>query len=429
MTGRESPSRQAAIKFVALAALLSAGSLAQGNEDQADTLMPPARPVTVRASVELAEVSQIQDREQQFQVEFYLYLSWIDPRLAFDPAKVGKDFRILPLDGIWLPEINLIDDLQINVEQPKGVHVLPDGRVTYRQYYNATFDTHFDLHSFPLDRQSLDLKFESAEYDASQLLFAPGELKFEDPDRILPDGWHLTASSLSTGDIADPITKQRLAQLQVALKVDRDFHYYLWTIIFPVLPILAIAWTVFWMDRKEFSTQVTVGLTAMLTLVAYRITIDSSLPALSYITRLDSFLLICELFIFGSFMAVVVMHYCDTRETSEATAAADRLMRASRWLPLLALIAASGWLLILPPTVVIIAVVVGALLTAAGLSRPAWSKRRPHQSNFQERSPALRTIDLGNLDAIAPADPDAGTHQVDPAHRSGRPSSSRRINH
>ena len=89
------------------------------------------------------------------------------------------------------------------------------------------------------------------------------------------------------------------------LDVERDPHYYLWAIVLPLIPIVATAWSVFWMHPKEFSSQVTVGITAMLTIVAYRISVDSSLPPLSYMTRMDYFLLACQVFVFGAFLVVV----------------------------------------------------------------------------------------------------------------------------
>ena len=90
------------------------------------------------------------------------------------------------------------------------------------------------------------------------------------------------------------------------MQVTRDPHFYFWSIVLPLIPIMATAWSVFWMDPKEFSSQVGVGITAMLTVVAYRITIDSSLPPLTYMTRMDYFLLVCQTFVFLAFCLVGV---------------------------------------------------------------------------------------------------------------------------
>ena len=136
--------------------------------------------------------------------------------------------------------------------------------------------------------------------------------------------------------------------LRMNLDVERDPHYYLWAIVLPLIPIVATAWSVFWMHPKEFSSQVTVGITAMLTIVAYRISVDSSLPPLSYMTRMDYFLLACQVFVFGAFLVVVAIHIFSVRGTAESQAMALRLNMNCRWLPPFLLAASSVLLIVLP---------------------------------------------------------------------------------
>ena len=109
----------------------------------------------------------------------------------------------------------------------------------------------------------------------------------------------------------------------------------------PLIPIVAAAWVVFWMHPKEFSSQISVGITAMLTVVAYRISIDSSLPPLNYMTRMDYFLLACQVFVFGAFIIVVGIHVLYVINTSQTRAVAHRLTVQCRWLPAVLLAGAS----------------------------------------------------------------------------------------
>ncbi len=102
------------------------------------------------------------------------------------------------------------------------------------------------------------------------------------------------------------------------------------------------------MDPKEFSSQVGVGITAMLTVVAYRITIDSSLPPLTYMTRMDYFLLICQAFVFLAFVATVAIHVLYALDTPHMRAHAARLTELWRWLPPLGLTVVSLLVAILP---------------------------------------------------------------------------------
>ena len=129
------------------------------------------------------------------------------------------------------------------------------------------------------------------------------------------------------------------------------------------------------------------GVTAMLTVVAYRITIDSSLPPLSYMTRMDYFLLVCQIWVFGAFLMALVVHVCHARETDAMVALAYGISQFCRWLPPLALAATCVLLVWLPPRVAMAAVAcaVGGLLLAC---RPTPSRLRRWLSLllFPERS-------------------------------------------
>ncbi|HEV3025857.1 MAG TPA: hypothetical protein VGX76_25460, partial [Pirellulales bacterium] len=260
--------------------------------------MPPNRPIEVELSVELVEVSQIQDHEEKFEVEFFLFMSWIDPRLAFDPDRTGSRKQIVPADEIWTPEPELIDDLDVNVQGGKHAHVQPDGTVLYRQYYRGTMSSDFDLHEFPFDRHRLELIVEATAGVFDDVRYVAGESGVRpvgegESARVVPHGWNLLGLSSEVTKNRYPRLNETYSRFMLRLDVERDPHYYWWSIVLPLLPIVVTSWSVFWMDPKEFSSQIGVGVTAMLTVVAYRITIDSSLPPLTYMTRMDYFLLVC----------------------------------------------------------------------------------------------------------------------------------------
>jgi hypothetical protein len=67
--------------------------------------------------------------------------------------------------------------------------------------------------------------------------------------------------------------------------------YYLFKIIVPLVLIVAMSWLVFWIDPSESGTQIGVSTTAMLTLIAFRFSIDGLVPRVPYLTRMDIFIL------------------------------------------------------------------------------------------------------------------------------------------
>ena len=68
-----------------------------------------------------------------------------------------------------------------------------------------------------------------------------------------------------------------------------------------------MSWAVFWIDPTTTSnSQISIAVTSMLTLIAYRFAVDSQLPRLPYVTRLDAFILTSTLLVFVSLVEVLV---------------------------------------------------------------------------------------------------------------------------
>ncbi len=331
--------------------------------------LPPGHPTRVEVDLEIVEISQIQDHDQKFDVEFNAYFLWHDPRLAFDEQATGEKKRVLPADDIWTPDPLLVDELDVDARGGETVHIHPDGMVHLNRYYRGSVAGSFDLHEFPLDQHDLEVALEARGYESDEVTFVVGEVKTENPQRAVPHGWKLLSLSSSTSETTYARLNETYSLLRVNVQVARDPHFYFWSIILPLIPIVATAWSVFWMDPKEFSSQVGVGITAMLTVVAYRITIDSSLPPLTYMTRMDYFLLVCQTFVFIAFVATVVIHVLYALDVPHMRARAASVTETCRWLPPVALVLICAALALLPVrygTFVILAPVVAAAVWMRG---------------------------------------------------------------
>ncbi len=366
----------------------------------------------VEVSVELVEVSQIVDRDQKFEVEFYVYYTWHDPRFAFDAQHEGTTRKLINADDIWNPDPQLLDELDVNVRGGKVVHAYPDGKLCFSRYYRGTIAGALDLHEFPLDKHTLEVDLEESVFESDQVVFVPGEVRALKPEQAVPHGWKLIDLSSEAKTSVYSRTGEQYSMLRLKLDVARDPHYYFWAIVLPLIPIVATAWSVFWMSPKEFAAQASVGITAMLTIVAYRISIDSSLPPLSYMTRMDFFLLGCQVFVFGAFIVVVAIHILHVLDTSETRVAVARITAACRWMPPLLLLATSLLLSLLPARFghwVLLASIVSIVLCYP--PRPAqvrmWCRLLLRPESLLASDPANVSIDhaagtLGNRPPVEP---------------------------
>jgi hypothetical protein len=90
-----------------------------------------------------------------------------------------------------------------------------------------------------------------------------------------------------------------------------------------------MSWIVFWIDPTQSGTQISVAVTSMLTLIAYRFAIGTTLPKVSYLTRLDFFILASTVLVFTSLIEVVVTSILAHKEQ---LARARMIDRWARWL-------------------------------------------------------------------------------------------------
>jgi hypothetical protein len=82
----------------------------------------------------------------------------------------------------------------------------------------------------------------------------------------------------------------------VELVIERKPGYYIFKVIFPILLILLICWSVVWVDPKELEARLTITIVCLLSLIAYNFVIDSELPKLEYLTVLDWVILISYIY-------------------------------------------------------------------------------------------------------------------------------------
>ena len=108
----------------------------------------------------------------------------------------------------------------------------------------------------------------------------------------------------------------------------RNVEHYILKVILPLVLIVMMSWAVFWIDPNTSNSQISIAVTSMLTLIAYRFAVDSQLPRLPYMTRLDSFFLTSTLLVFFSLIEVLVTTILDNKQQTERAKKIDRYCRA-----------------------------------------------------------------------------------------------------
>jgi cadmium resistance protein CadD (predicted permease) len=88
-----------------------------------------------------------------------------------------------------------------------------------------------------------------------------------------------------------------------------------------------MSWAVFWITPTDASPQISIAVTSMLTLIAYRFAIDNQLPRLPYTTHLDAFILMSTVLVFFSFIEVLVTTILENQKRNRLALTIDRSCR------------------------------------------------------------------------------------------------------
>ena len=119
-------------------------------------------------------------------------------------------------------------------------------------------------------------------------------------------GWSVGAGAASvTTEYLAPQDRD-LSRLDLSMEARRESGYYVWRVLFPLGLIVLMASTVFWIDPTAFGPQVGVSTAAVLTLIAFQFRIGQILPRVSYLTRVDLFVLASTVLVFLALAQAVV---------------------------------------------------------------------------------------------------------------------------
>lgn len=232
----------------------------------------------------LMDLTEINDVNQTISVDVAVKMQWWDSRLA---TLGGCN---LPKGAVWFPEMIMKNSGRIFERWPQTVSIEEGGKVTYLQRISGTFSSYHNLADFPFDDQSTSLRFVPLHWSAKKLTLRN--------DDVFTGMTHpLNISDWSVDKVEASVVTERFEALQqdravyaLTISANRDIGYYVWKILLPIALIVAMSWCVFWIDPKQFGTQIGLSATSFLTMVAFIFATSNMLPKLGYVTTLDVYI-------------------------------------------------------------------------------------------------------------------------------------------
>ncbi len=299
-------------------------------------LQPPpynGQPLDIDIGLHIVNISSIDEVNEQFQMDAYLFAKWIDPRLAFTPSGSDDQERNYSFGQIWIPQLEMINAATPRERYDTSIRVAPDGTVRYAERCKVGLSSKFALRRFPFDRQSLVIIIHPFLVDGPHIRFRLGDhstwtaSEFESYSSLAQ--WRVAAVEPRIG-VAPTYGGRTVPEARFAISVQRRSSFYLWKVFLPLLLMVFLSWAVFWIEVTDLSNQVQVAVTTILTVIAFAFAISATMPRLPYLTYIDAFFLECYIYVFLAVVELMTVHV--THRSERRRDLGLEIRKYSRWL-------------------------------------------------------------------------------------------------
>jgi len=318
----------------------NAGSTASSSSAHQWALLELAHgtsPVKVQADFHLLDLQKINDEEETFEFSGVLTLTWQDSRQAFDPALAGADeiiysgsYQFNELAPAWYPQLVLANASEVQEMQGVLLRVQPDGTSRLVQTVNAVARSTLNLRKYPFDSQQLNIVFEILGFDDRELVIESGSGTVNNSRMQIPQ-WDLMHINIYSRLLVAPYAGAtgNSAALVVTLDIKRQSFFMMRLVVLPLIVIMLLSWSVFWMDRSSLGDRMSVSFVGILTAVAYQTMVSSIMPQISYMTLIHGFLYFSFLLMCASVVVNLVVGNQDRRGDFNR---GDLIDRRCRWI-------------------------------------------------------------------------------------------------
>ena len=249
--------------------------------------------IQVRIGLEVDQITDVDQRAENFAIVGNLWMSWSDPRLAYSPDTCQcseKVFRstdefVDEYGDLW-PEFTLYNQQGNRWTQNQYIVVQPNGTAVYFERFWVTLQApDFNFQDFPFDSQKFFVRV-LCMYNDEKYSFVAWPDKNTMGEQLGEEEWKVV--SYDTMVKSENITNYN-SMFSFDFVADRNMNYYIIRIFFPLTIIFGLTW-VTW-SISDYGRRIAVATGNLLLFIAFSFTIGDDLPRLGYLTIMDKVLI------------------------------------------------------------------------------------------------------------------------------------------
>ena len=300
-------------------------------------LQPPyedGQPIDMVIGLHVVNLASINEVEEQFQLDAYLFARWKDKRLAYTSEGPQDRIRNYSRGQIWVPQLEMINAASPRTRDESFDHGEPGrqrelrgtagGKVSRRNSSCAASRSIRQqlvviIHPFLADGPNIKFKLDdTSTWTASE---------FQTYSSLAQ--WHLL-SLHSQVQMAPTYGGLTVPEARFEIDVARRSSFYLYKVFIPLLLMVFLSWAVFWIEASDLSNQIQVAVTTILTVIAFAFAISATMPRLPYLTYIDAFFLECYIYVFIAVLELMTVHVTHRSEVRRDLGL--QIRKYSRWI-------------------------------------------------------------------------------------------------
>ncbi|WAQ93627.1 LGC4-like protein, partial [Mya arenaria] len=231
-----------------------------------------SKPVNTTYGVALAQIIDVDEKNQIITTNCWLNQNWLDPKLRWEPQKYGNITVIgVPYTDIWKPDVvlyNNADSSSTVTSISSNVIIHYSGNVTWLSMSIFRSSCSIDVKYFPYDVQNCTMSFASWSFGIDQLNILSHSTEGDVSNYVHSSEWSLLEYTPRRQLEKFSCCPDDVPFMKYDIVIKRRPLFYLFNMVMPCILITLVALLGFYMP-PESGEKVSMGITTLLSIVVF----------------------------------------------------------------------------------------------------------------------------------------------------------------
>jgi len=236
-----------------------------------------AIPDTVRSGIYVTSIHDIDFKEKEYTVDFWLWLKY-----------KNRDFNFV--ENLEIPQAKTVTKSFSTIDSTGN-------EVYLLMKIQCLMKDSWSIDNFPFDHQVLRLSIENSQFDSQSMVFVPDTLGKQYDPRFTLRGWNIDSLKVSTGtkvyetafgDTSIKVPHTEYSNFKVRVGISRDAMGIFWKMFLGMYVAFFIAFMCFYIHTDSIDSRFGLSVGSLFAVIGNKYIIDGSLPETTTFTLVDT---------------------------------------------------------------------------------------------------------------------------------------------